>query len=169
MMRLLGAVGIAALAVLDVLVLFAAVRNLDWKGIALMLFLAVLLALFARTLWRGWQIERGVRKGRLVEGPDGEPLTTFVSSVMAKTVEGRIYIAGTVASELMAVLIWFMPAAVAISPTRSHALALLFAFWPVLALVLYIRICGPTYKTSLISVLFTLGVVSVPFYQAYVR
>jgi hypothetical protein len=134
-----------------------------------MLFLAVLLTFFGRTLWRGWRIGRGARQGRLLEGPEGEPLSTFVASVMAKTVEGQIYIAGTVASELMAALIWFMPAAVAISPNRSHPLALLFAFWPIIAFVLYIRVCGPTYKTSFLSVLLTLGVVSVPFYQAYFR
>jgi len=169
MMRLVGAIGIAALAVLNAVILVAAIRNLDWKGIVLMLFLAVLLAYFARTLWRGWRIERNVEQGRLVEGWEGEPLTIFFACVMAKTVEGRIYIAGTVASELMALSIWFMPAAVAIPPNRSHPLALLFALWPIIAFVLYIRICGPAYKTSPLSVLLTLAVVSMPFYQAYFR
>jgi hypothetical protein len=169
MIRLLGAIGIAALAVLNVVGLVVAIRNLDWKGITLMLFLTVLLTLFAHTLWRGWRIERGVEHGRVVEGWEGEPLTTFIASVMANTVEGRIYIVGTMASELMALLIWLMPATVAIAPNRSSLLAFSFALWPIIAFILYIRFCGPAYKTSWFSVLLMLGVVSVPFYEAYVR
>jgi hypothetical protein len=168
-MRLLGAIGLVALAILNAYALVFAVRGWDWKGMGLMLFLAVLLTFFARTLWRGRRLERGVEQGRLVNGWEGEPLSVFIASVMARTIEGRIYIAGAVVSELMAVLASFVPDAVAISPARAHAPALLFAFWPIIGFVLYIRICGPDYKTNVFKALFTLATVAVPFYVAYLR
>jgi hypothetical protein len=167
--RLLGAIGLVGLAILNAVGLVFALRNWDWKGIGLMLFLAMLLAYFARTLWRGRRLERGVEQGRLVDGWEGEPLSKFIASVVAGTLEGRFYIAGTVASELMAVLTWFVPGAVGISPVRAHGLALLFAVWPIIGFVLYIRICGPDYKTSALRVLFTLLVITVPFYMVYFR
>jgi hypothetical protein len=43
----------------------------------------------------------------------------------------------------------------------------LFGIWPVLAFVLYIRICGPAFKTSAFTVVAMLAVVIAPVIIAY--
>jgi hypothetical protein len=165
--RILGALGLVALAVVNALGLALAIRDRDWKGIGLMLFMGALLTFFARTLWRGSKLERGLARGRLAEGWAGESIGAFFTSVVAGTTEGRIFIAGAIASELLAVLSLAWPQAIAIPPARSHVAPTLFAVWPIVGFVLYVVICGPRYTTSIASVLLTGACMGLPFYVVY--
>jgi len=49
---------------------------------------------------------------------------------------------------------------------KLESLAVLFGMWPVLSFVLYVRICGPNYVSSIGKVLAVLAVVAAPFVLA---
>ena len=106
-MRLLGFLGLVPLGLVNICGSVRAVHDGDSKGMALMLFMTALLMFFAVTLWRGAKHERGSAQGRLADGWDGAPVTAFFAGVVARTLEGRIYIAGAVASGVAAVLALF--------------------------------------------------------------
>src|SRR3954467_14062221 len=97
-MRLLGFIGLFPLGLMNVFGFVRAVQDGDLKGILLMLFMAALLTFFALTLWRGAKYERGSAQGRLADGWDGAPVSAFFVGVVTRSLEGRIYIAGAVAS-----------------------------------------------------------------------
>jgi len=166
-MRLLGLLGLAALVLVNLFGLTVALQEQDWKGIFLMLFMAVLLTYFAVTLWRGAKLERGSAHGRLADGWAGESVTTFLRAVVARSLEGRIFIVGTAVSVLFAILGLAWPEAVGLSSPKGSGHAVLFVLWPIVSFVLFVRICGPHYQTSAITALLTLAVTAVPFYVAY--
>lgn len=166
-MRLLGFLGLVALVLVNLFGLTFALQEQDWKGIFLMLIMAASLAFFAVTLWRGAKLERGSAHGRLADGWAGESVTTFLKAVVAQTLEGRIFVVGAAVSVLVAVLALAWPEAVGMSPTKSSDHAVLFGLWPIVSFVFFVRICGPHYQTSAITVLLTLAVTAVPFYVAY--
>lgn len=134
-----------------------------------MLFMAVLLTFCALTLRRGAKAERGFSDEKPAEGWGGESVTSFFGSVVAKSLEGRIFIAGALACAAVAALAILHPEAVAISPAKASAYATLFGIWPIVAFVWYVKICGPRYQSSIIKVLLTLAGALFPFYLAYVR
>jgi hypothetical protein len=166
-MRLLGFLGLVALVLVNLFGFTVAFQKQDWKGILLMLFMAVLLTFFAVTLWRGAKLERGSAHGRLADGWAGESVTTFLKAVVARTLEGRIIIVGAAVSVLVAILALAWPEAVGVSSAKGAGHAVLFGLWPIVSFVLFIRICGPHYQTSAITALLTLAVTAVPFYVAY--
>jgi len=95
-MRAIGFIGIALLAVLAVLGLVASAQSADWRGIALMLFMVGLLAFFAYVLLRGAKLaKRPGASGALAEGWAGQPVGLFLRQQVAKSIEGRILIAGS--------------------------------------------------------------------------
>lgn len=166
-MRLLGFLGLVALVLVNLFGFTVAVQKQDWKGILLMLFMAVLLAFFAVTLWRGAKLERGSAHGRLADGWAGESVTTFLKAVVARTLEGRIIIVGAAVSVLVAILALAWPEAVGVSSAKGAGHAVLFGLWPIVSFALFVHICGPHYQTSAITALLTLAVTAVPFYVAY--
>lgn len=165
-MRLLGSLGLVALALINFLGLIHAARELDWKGIGLMLFMAVLLMSFAVTLWRGAKLERSPSLGRLADGWEGESVTAFFLAVVTKSREGRIFLAGAIAAAVVALLGQVWPEAVGISP-GNYGHAILFGAWPIIGFVLYVFVCGPKFETSVATTLLTLAAVALPFYIAY--
>ena len=167
-MRAIGFIGISLLAVLTVLGLVASVQSADWRGIALMLFMVGLLAFFAYVLLRGAKLAKRPGAGEaLAEGWAGQPVGLFLRQQVAKSIEGRILIAGTVACLVMAAAASFAPSAVGLAGLRANAHATLFGLWPVVAFVGYVKVCGPRYVTSIFSILATVAMVVVPFVMAY--
>ncbi|MBN9424519.1 MAG: hypothetical protein BGO63_16860 [Candidatus Accumulibacter sp. 66-26] len=166
-MRLLGFLGLVALLLVNLFGLTIALQEQDWKGILLMLFMTALLIFFAITLWRGAKLERGSAHGRLADGWAGESVTTFLKTVVVQTLEGRIFVAGAAVSALVSILALAWPEAVGVSFAKGSGHAVLFGLWPIVSFVLFVRICGPHYQTSAITVLLTLAVTTVPFYVAY--
>jgi hypothetical protein len=168
-MRLLGYFGILALVPFNVLGFVYAFRERDLRGIGLMLFMAALLTFFAVVLRRGAKVEHGSSKERLAAGWGGESVTSFFAQVVAKSLEGRIFIAGALACAALAILALTLPGAVAISPAKASGYAVLFGMWPVVSFVWYVKVCGPHYESSIIKVLLTLAGALFPFYVAYAR
>lgn len=166
-MRLLGFLGLAVLVLVNLFGLTVALQKQDWKGIFLMLFMAALLTFFAATLWRGARLEQGSTHGRLADGWEGESVTTFFRAVVARSLEGRIFIVGAAINALVAILALIWPEAIGVSPSKGSGHAVLFGLWPIVGFVLFVRICGPHYKTSAITALLTLAASGVPFYVAY--
>lgn len=168
-MRIIAALGLFLLALLNAFGFYMSITNGDWKGLALMLFMAALLFFFARTLWRGALLERGLAQGRLTEGWEGEPLGTFFTAVVARTIEGWIFMAGTLACALVALLGLLWPAVLGMDAAGGKGAAVLFGMWPVLAFVIYVRICGPRYETTFFTIAFTLATAGFPFYYLLLR
>ncbi|GHU01247.1 hypothetical protein FACS1894154_11110 [Betaproteobacteria bacterium] len=166
-MRLLGFLGLVALALLNLIGLTVALQERDWKGIFIMLSMAALLTFFAVILWRGAKLERDSADGRLTDGWEGESVTTFFKAVVARSLEGRIFIVGAAVSVLVAILALVWPEAIGVSPAKGFDHAALFGLWPIASFVLFVHICGPHYQTSAITALLTLAVTAVPFYIAY--
>ena len=166
-MRLLGYFGILALVPINVFGFVYAFRERDLRGIALMLFMAALLTFFAVVLRRGAKVERGSSQEKLAAGWGGESVTSFFAQVVAKSLEGRIFIAGALACAAVAFLALIRPEAVAIFPAKASGYAVLFGMWPVASFVWYVKVCGPRYDSSIIKVLLTLAGALFPFYVAY--
>lgn len=167
-MRIIGFLGIALLAIINLICLAIAVQHWDWRGIAAMLFMAGLLVFFGHVLWRGAKLEKRADCGEaLVEGWAGQPVGLFFKEQVAKSIEGRVLIAGSIACVLMAMLSLLAPSTLALTQQRAGTNATLFAMWPMLAFVGYVKVCGPKYVTSVFSVLATFALVAAPFVITY--
>ncbi|MFT3778924.1 MAG: hypothetical protein QM772_11730 [Ottowia sp.] len=163
MLRTIGFVGIVLLAMLDTLVLYVAVSEKKWGGIAVGLLFAGLLMFFARVLWLGAKAARDPASAPpLAAGWDGQPLSVFFREQVSKSLEGRVLIVGSIASLLTAAASVFWPSILPYQRT-PEAVAVLFAMWPVLAFVAYVRICGPNYASSAIKFIAMVAVVAAPF------
>lgn len=166
-MRLLGFIGLVPLAMISLFALGVSLLERDWKGILLMAFMSALLTFFAITLWRGAKLERGEGNGKLAHGWAGESVTTFVRSVVIRSLEGRILICGAAASIVAAIFSVAWPGAIGISPEKSAGIAVLFGLWPVVSFTFFVHVCGPHYRMSLVTTLATIAAAVFPFYVAY--
>ncbi|MDR0775182.1 MAG: hypothetical protein LBE81_00885 [Azonexus sp.] len=166
-MRFIGFLGIFALILVNILGFVLTWHERDLKGLALMLFMAVMLAFFAFILWRGARLERGADQGMLAVGWAGQPVGSFFRSVVARSREGGIFLVGAAASVIFAVLSFLCPDVVGISPARASAHAVLFGIWPVTSFVWYVKVCGPTFKPSALNSILVLLGAGFPFYLAY--
>ena len=167
-MRIIGMVGILLLLGFAGLGLSAALAAHDFKGVALMLFMLVLLAGFAVALRRGRQLEqRGDAGQRLAAGWYGESVTSFLRNQVARSAEGKVLLVGSALSLALAVAAVVAPSSLGWSPARSASNAVLFGVWPVLAFVAYVRICGPSFATRLYKVAAMVCIVVAPIVIAY--
>jgi len=167
-MRTIGFIGIFLLVILNAVGLAISIQEGDWKGIGLMLFMVVMLVFFSHILWRGRKLSRSPITGeRLAQGWGGERVGSFVTNQVAKSLDGRILIIGSGLCVAMATLSSLAPEVIFLSSSRSARAATLFAVWPMLAFVLYVRICGPAFKTTAFNTLSMLAVVGAPFVLAY--
>jgi|GEM_PF-3636702 len=165
MLRLIGFVGIMALALLAAFCLAHAAVERDLKGIVLMLFLAGMLFIFARVLWLCRESSRRSSPQPLAPGWAGQPIGVFFREQVAQSPEGRVLIVGVIASLLAAFSSMLWPGLLPYA-RKLESLAVLFGMWPVLSFVLYVRICGPNYVSSIGKVLAVLAVVAAPFVLA---
>jgi len=167
-MRAIGFIGILALLVIAGMGLVLAVQAYDWKGIALMLFLVALLALFATALYRGWQLERKASSGQsLAAGWYGESVTSFFVNQVARSPEGIVLLVGSAASIVLAVVALIAPAAIGLGHSRAGASATLFFMWPMLAFVAYVRVCGPAFTSKPSTVVAMVCVMVAPIVMVY--
>jgi hypothetical protein len=166
-MRFLGLLGILLLLPINIFGFVHAWQTRDLKGAALMVFMAAMLAFFAWTLWRGARLERGSTHGPLAEGWAGMPVGAFFSGVVTRTVEGWIYLVGALLSAAFGVLALLWPEAVGIPLAKASAYAVLFGMWPIVSFAFYLKVCGPTYRTTIHGVILVLIAAGLPFYIAY--
>ena len=167
-MRTIGFLGIALLLAINVFGTVVAINRSDWKGIAFMLFMAAMLIVFARMLWLGRRFEREARSGRtLARGWYGESVSAFFTNQVSKSPEGRVLLVGSCISLALAIASLVAPAAIGLPANRGITNAVLFGMWPILAFVLYVRICGPTFNTSIVKIVAMLALVAVPVLIAY--
>jgi hypothetical protein len=166
-MRLIGLVGILVLLPVNIFGFVHAWQTRDIKGAALMLFMAAMLAFFAFTLWRGARLERGSTNGKLAEGWAGRSVGAFFSGVVTRTLEGWIYLIGSLLSAAFGIFALLWPEAAGIPVAKASAHAVLFGMWPVVSFTWYIKVCGPTYRTTVASVVLVLIAAGFPFYVAY--
>jgi hypothetical protein len=167
-MRTIGFIGILLLAIVNAFGLVISLRDGNWKGIGLMLLMVVLLVFFAHTLWRGYRLSRNPSaRGRMAPGWAGESVGTFVKNQVARSLEGRILIVSSLTCVAMAAAIAFAPEVLRLSTSSSARVTTLFAGWPILAFVMYVRICGPEFKTTPFTIVAMLVVAGTPFLLAY--
>ena len=167
-MRTLGLLGIALLLAVNALGMLIAVQRDDWRGIALMAFMAAMLAFFARTLWRGRRTEQDSRSGHtLAPAWYRESVSSFFVNQVAKSPEGLLFVVGSGISLALAIASLTVPTSIGLPADRANTSATLFGVWPILAFVLYIRICGPSFKTSVFTIVAMLAVVVAPIFIAY--
>ena len=165
MMRLIGFVGILVLAILTAFVLAHAIAERDPKGIALMLLFGGILIFFARILWLGRERSLNRASQPLATGWPGQPVGIFFREQVAQSPEGRILIMGVLASLSTAFLSIMSPELLPYS-SKPEWLAVLFGMWPMLSFALYVRICGPDFRSSIGKILAVLAVVAAPFLLA---
>lgn len=166
--RLVGFVGVLALLPINLIGLYLSALEHNIKGVVLMVLMAMMLAFFVRVLWQGMQCDRGCTDSRLIEGPLGESVNHFFSHVVLRSVEGRIYLAGALASVVMAVFSYLWPEAIGILQHRRLSTVALFTMWPICAFVWYVKVCGPDFRTGTKSeVLVALGS-AFPFWVVFV-
>jgi hypothetical protein len=94
-------------------------------------------------------------------------VSTFLVNQVAKSPEGLILLIGCSISLALAIASLTVPTAIGLPVGRANTSATLFGIWPILAFVLYIRICGPAFKTSVFTAVAMLAVVSTPVVIAY--
>jgi len=167
-MRTLGFIGIFLLLCINMLGFYFAAQARDWKGLFLMIFMAGLLFFFARTIWRGRQLSRGRGGvGPFVDGWAGQSVKAFFIDQVAKSIEGRIFLTGACFSLVYAVLSLLSPSSISLHSGKSSGLAVLFFMWPILAFTLYVKVCAPDFRTTLLRIITTTCVAAFPFYIAY--
>lgn len=167
-MRIIGFIGLLLLAVINAVGLVISTQEGDIKGIGLMLFMVVLLTFFAYVLWRGRAYSGNPGSvERLAQGWAGESVGDFLKYQMAKSLEGRMLIVGSLLCVLMVAISVLFPEVLLLPDNRIGRATTLFAVWPILAFVLYVRICGPEYRTTIFTKLSMLAVVAAPFGLAY--
>lgn len=166
-MRMLGFVGILLLLALNFFCLIIAMQDNDWRGIAAMVAMTAMLAFFARVLWLGRSIEKSGRPSVLAPGWAGESVSSFFSYQVIKSPEGLILLIGSAISLTLAIMLLVAPATMGLPIVRVSKATTLFAMWPILAFVLYVRICGPTFETSVFTIIAMLAVVSAPAFIVY--
>lgn len=166
-MRMFGFVGILLLLVLNFVCMIVAMQANDWQGVAAMVAMTGMLAFFARVLWLGRSIEKGSRPSVLAPGWAGESVSSFFSQQVIKSPEGSILLIGSAISLTLALMSLVAPETMGQPIARVSKATTLFAIWPILAFVLYVRICGPTFKTSIFTIIAMLVVVSAPAFILY--
>lgn len=164
-MRTLGFLGLFFLAIVNVIGLYLAVREHDWKGIAQMPFFMVgLLLFFSRKLWRGARLSRQTNSGEKNSWRLGWRVGRFVfRNQVATSMEERILIFDTVGCCLMALVLLFSPETASILPHKAVATAKFFGLWPILDFALHVKICGSNFVTNLFTALSVVAVVLAPF------
>jgi hypothetical protein len=167
-MRTLGFLGIIGLLPFNIFGYVFAIQGHDWRGVAIMLFMSAMLIFFATILWRGRRLERDTSTDqRLAEGWAGESVSAFILNQVVKSLEGRVLLAGSAGSLILAALALAAPGVIGITAHRGSVTAMLFAVWPILAFVAYVGICGPSFTPSIFKVIAMLCVVLAPVFIAY--
>lgn len=166
-MRILGFVGIVLLLPFNVFGMLLTFQNNDWRGVALMACMTAMLAYFARMLWLGRRMEREVCSSKLAQGWYGESVSSFFLNQVAKSPEGLILLIGSSISLALAITALFIPTALGLPVRRANTAPTIFGIWPILAFVLYVRICGPAFGTSTFTCIAMLAVVCAPAVIVY--
>jgi hypothetical protein len=94
-------------------------------------------------------------------------LAEFFRGPVLHSPEGLIFLAGSIASLVFALLAWLMPTAVFIPERRVGVAIVLFAIWPICLFALYVRMCAPHFHPRLFTSLVVLAAAAFPFWLAY--
>lgn len=166
--RTIGYIGIALLAPIAAFGLFTAFSNRDWYGLLLTVGFVALLIFFTHSLRSAAQRESNpALKTANDLGWHGEPLSALFRGPILHTPEGLIMLLGSLASLLFASLSFFVPSLIDLTSSRSAINAAMFAMWPILLFVIYIRSCAPHFQPSVFSSLLILCTAGFPFYMAF--
>ncbi len=167
-LRAIGYIGIALLAIIAVLGLVIAFANRDWHGLILMVGFFGLLVFFAYGLRSAAQRESvPALKASSDLGLYGEPLSALFRGPILHSPEGLIMLLASVVSILFSIMSFFLPSWIGIPAKYSAENSAMFAIWPVLLFVIYVRFSGPTFKSSIYSIVVVLCAAGLPFYMAY--
>lgn len=166
--RTIGYIGIAILLVIAALGTVLAIANHDWYGFTLMV------AFFCILAFLGYGLRSAARREKNPElakesglGWYGESVSSLFCGPVLHTSEGLILIGGSLISLLFAVITWIAPSWVALHPSRSSVNAPLFAMWPVLLFVIYVKSCAPNFRSNIFTSLVMLCAAGLPFYMVY--
>jgi len=166
--RAIGYFGIALLLAIASFGIVVAFAKHDWYGVFIMVGFVAILAFFWHSLRSAAKRETSpALKAASGLGWYGESLGALFRGPVLHTFEGLAVVFGSALSLLYAVLAWFSPSMVALSPTRSSINTTLFCLWPILLFVVYVKFCGPHFRQSLYTSLVMLCAAGFPFYLAY--
>lgn len=166
-MRTLGFIGIFLLFLFVLLMLLISVHDANWGGVGIAAVMIGALVFCTRVLWRGRRLEREGRADNPADDWGNRSVSSFFSEQVAKSPEGRVLLAGSGVSFLLAIVAFVSPATIALRDAQAGSAIATFILWPLLAFVMYIQICGPDYTSSLYKRIAMLGVMCVPLYMIY--
>jgi len=166
-MRILGFIGIFLLFVFVMIGLLISLHEANWKGVAIAAIMIAFLVFCTRVLWRGRRLEREGRTDNPADDWGNRSVSSFLANQVAKSPEGRILVAGSGVSLLLAILTYVSPATLALRDARVGGAIALYMVWPLLAFLLYMQICGPDYRSSMYKRIAMLLLMCGPLYIIY--
>lgn len=166
-MRLLGFICISLLALVSTLAFAREVLERDWTGVVSMLVMLAVLVLSAFILWRGAKLERGAGQVKLSAGWRGESAGVFFSKVVFKSAQGRVLIAGSVISILVAVIALVWPDAIGIQSSERGLYSFVLGVWLYMVFLTWVRFFGPRYEAGVAGVLGVLAMFAIPLFLLF--
>lgn len=168
LLRTIGYIGIALLLLIAALGAYVAVTDRDWMGALLMLTFLGLMAFLFRMLRLAARRESDTAlRAKSDLGWYGASLSAFFQGPVLHTVEGLIVLVGGGLSLLFAVMGWLAPAWLFLHPAKSSGQIVLFAMWPLILFVYFVKFCGPHFRSGTYNRVALLVIAGIPFYAAY--
>jgi hypothetical protein len=166
-MRTLGFIGIFLLFLFVMIVLLMSVQTANWTGVAIATLMIGFLMLCTWVLWRGRRLERMGGRNVALDDWENRPLSRFFADQVAKSPEGRILLAGSGVSLLLALVSFVSPATMALRDLRAGGAIAILIVWPFLAFCMYVQLCGPRYRSSWFKRVAMLVIMCGPLYFIY--
>lgn len=166
--RTIGCLGIALLFAVAIFGIVIAFKKQDWYGVFIMVgFLGILAFSWYVLLAASRRETAPALKAASGLGWYDESVGVLFRGPVLHTFEGLVVVCGSAISLLCAVLAWFAPALVWLSPARAPINTALFGLWPILLFVVYVKFCGPDFRQRKYTSLIMLCAAGFPFYLAY--
>ena len=161
-MRLVAYLGLLLLFAVALFVAWMAFAGRDWYGLVVMAGFMVLLTLF----WH--MLRQSARQNPEVQSEWMHVhFGAFIRGPLMRTLEGWIYLAGSLCSLMFAGIAWLDSSFLGLDPNRSAVHTILFGVWPIVSFVLYVKFNAPRFHTGALSVCLTLVAVGFPYYMVF--
>lgn len=168
-MRLIGYVGIVLLLALSGWGSWASAVAHDWRGLFYMIVVVLMLLLFWRELGRSARQLSGQQTGHLHIKPGSGwgdmPISEFVRGPILRTPQGWILVAGSAVQLAFASFAYLAPTWIGLRFESSVTSAILFAAWPLISFVAFVRFS--THRPNMFTSAVMLISSAFPFHTVY--
>ena len=161
-MRLVAYFGLLLLFAIALFVEWVAFAARDWDGLFVMVGFVAVLTL----LWH--MLRQSARQNANMQSEwTHAPFGAFIRGPLMRTLEGWIYVVGSLFSIIFAGIAWLDSPLLGLDPNRPAVHTMLFGVWPILSFVLYVKFNAPRFHTGALSVCLTLVAVGFPYYMVF--